>query len=111
MPDAQHVPAPAPGSELVSILWTVGHKLLLLLPVYLCGYLGLSVVFVIIGLLGFLCWKSTRTNKWISFKLACESLESEEQIIAHSIFKSKKELPSWVSPSSVLYRYNLIDRD
>lgn len=97
MPDAQHVPAPAPGSELVSILWTVGHKLLLLLPVYLCGYLGLSVVFVIIGLLGFLCWKSTRANKWISFKLACESLESEEQIIAHSIFKSKKELPSWVT--------------
>ncbi|XP_075708253.1 extended synaptotagmin-1 [Rhinoderma darwinii] len=92
MPDAQHVP----GSELVSILWSVGQKLLLLLPVYLCGYLGLSIVFVILGLVAFLCWRSTRNNKWSSFKLACESLENEERITARTVFKSK-ELPSWVT--------------
>ncbi|XP_069826157.1 extended synaptotagmin-1 [Dendropsophus ebraccatus] len=104
MPDAQSAPAapapeptPAPGSDVVAILWAVGQRLLLLLPVYLCGYLGLSVVFVVLGLVGFLCWKSTRSNKWESFKLACESLESEERITAHSIFKSKNELPSWVT--------------
>ncbi|XP_056418289.1 extended synaptotagmin-1 [Hyla sarda] len=97
MSDAQHVPAPAPGTDLVAILWAVGQRLLLLLPVYLCGYLGFSVVFVVLGLVLFLSWKTTRSNKWASFKIACESLESEEQITAHTIFKSKKELPSWVT--------------
>ncbi|KAG8585763.1 hypothetical protein GDO81_005144 [Engystomops pustulosus] len=98
MPDApQQQQLPAPGSELVSILWSVGRQLLLLLPVYLCGYLGLSIVFVILGLGLFMCWKSTRTNKLHSFKLASEYLQNEEQITASTIFKSRKELPSWVT--------------
>ncbi|KAM3935180.1 extended synaptotagmin-1 [Leptodactylus fuscus] len=97
MPDAEQVPAPAPGSELVPILWSVGRTLLLLLPVYLCGYLGLSIVFVILGLGLYFCWKSTRTNKLTSFKLACEYLQNEEKITASTIFKNRKELPSWVT--------------
>ncbi|XP_066441259.1 extended synaptotagmin-1 [Eleutherodactylus coqui] len=96
MPDEQHVPGPAPGSDLVPILWSVGRKLLLLLPVYLCGYLGLSILFVIIGLTVFLCWRSTRTTKLHSFKVACDYLENEQQITASTILKSS-QLPSWIT--------------
>ncbi|XP_077153664.1 extended synaptotagmin-1 [Ranitomeya variabilis] len=96
MSDAQHVPSPAPGSELVSVLWSVGRQLLLLLPVYLCGYLGLSVLFVLLGLAVYMYWRTARSNKWKSFQLASESLEKEEQITARSAFRSN-ELPSWVT--------------
>ncbi|XP_063808699.1 extended synaptotagmin-1 [Pseudophryne corroboree] len=98
MADDQHTSPSTPGSELVSVLWTVGQTLLLLLPVYLCGYLGLSVLFVILGLLVYLGWKTTRKSKWNSLKSALETLQNEEEAItATTIFKTKKELPSWIT--------------
>ncbi|XP_075055671.1 extended synaptotagmin-1 [Mixophyes fleayi] len=97
MSDAQQSSPSAPGSELVTGLWTVGRTLLLLLPVYLCGYLGLSLLFVVLGLLVYLGWKTTRKSKWSSLKSALETLQNEEAITASTIFMTKKELPSWVT--------------
>ncbi|XP_053311600.1 extended synaptotagmin-1 [Spea bombifrons] len=100
MPGTEEVhspPSTATGSDLVASLLTVGRTLLLLLPVYLCGYLGMSIVFVILGLVVYLGWKATRESKRISLKSAFEALQNEEAIMASRIFMTKRELPSWVT--------------
>ncbi|MEE6471472.1 hypothetical protein FKM82_009281 [Ascaphus truei] len=97
MSDIEEVRAPPSGSELVSSLLTLGRTVLLLLPVYLCGYFGLSVVFMILGLAVYLGWKGSRQNKEKNFKSAMETLLKEESITASTIFMNKKELPSWVT--------------
>ncbi|XP_018416296.1 PREDICTED: extended synaptotagmin-1 [Nanorana parkeri] len=97
MADAEPPPPAVSGSELVSTLWTLGRTLLFLLPVYLCGYLGLSVVFVILGLAVYLGWKGTRQGKWTRLQSAIDTLQNEEAVTASTIFMTKKELPSWVT--------------
>lgn len=97
MADVEPPPPAASGSELVSGVWVLGRTLLFLLPVYLCGYLGLSVMFVILGLAVYLGWKGTRQGKWTRLEKALETLQNEEAVTATTIFMSKKELPSWVT--------------
>ncbi|KAM5180378.1 extended synaptotagmin-1 [Mantella aurantiaca] len=97
MADAEPTPPLVSGSELVSGLWMMGRTLLFLLPVYVCGYLGFSIVFVILGLAVYLGWKGTRQGKWTRLKSAIETLQNEEAVTATTIFMTKKELPSWVT--------------
>ncbi|KAM8976014.1 extended synaptotagmin-1 [Pelodytes ibericus] len=100
MADTHEAHSPSPptsGSDLVASLLTLGRTLLLLLPVYLCGYLGMSIVFVILGLLAYLGWKGTRHSKRSSLRTALEALQNEEAITASTIFMTKRELPSWVT--------------
>ncbi|XP_068123727.1 extended synaptotagmin-1 [Hyperolius riggenbachi] len=97
MAEVQPTSPPVSGPELVPALWSVGKTLLLLLPVYLCGYLGLSVLFVILGLVVYLGWKSTRKGKWTRLQTALDTLQNEEVVTASTIFMTKKELPSWVT--------------
>ncbi|XP_053564085.1 extended synaptotagmin-1 [Bombina bombina] len=91
-------PRPAPASsELVSGLLTVGKTLLMLFPVYLCGYMGFSILFVVLGLVVYLGWKGIRKNKLGNLTLALEAMQNEEAVTARSIFMNRKELPSWVT--------------
>uniref|UniRef100_A0A8C5MIY3 Extended synaptotagmin 1 n=1 Tax=Leptobrachium leishanense TaxID=445787 RepID=A0A8C5MIY3_9ANUR len=99
-PGTEETPSASPtnsSSDLVATLLTLGRTLLLLLPVYLCGYLGLSIIFVILGLVLYLGWKGARLSKRSSLQTAMEALENEEAITSKTIFMSKKELPSWVT--------------
>lgn len=97
MADAEPTPPSMSGSELVSGLWALGRTLLFLLPVYLCGYLGLSIVFVILGLAAYMGWKGKRQGKWNRLQTALDTLQNEEAVTATTIFMTKTELPSWVT--------------
>ncbi|KAM9319372.1 extended synaptotagmin-1 [Gastrophryne carolinensis] len=97
MSETEPTVSPAAGSELVTGLWYLGRTLLLLLPVYVCGYLGFSVIFVVLGLVVYLGWKGTKQGKLIRLQSAMETLLNEEAVTAKTIFMTKKELPSWVT--------------
>ncbi|XP_040197027.1 extended synaptotagmin-1 isoform X1 [Rana temporaria] len=97
MADAEPTPPLMTGPELVSGLWALGQTLLFLLPVYLCGYMGLSIVFVIVGLAVYMGWKSKRHGKWNRLQLALDTLQNEEAVTATTISITKTELPSWVN--------------
>lgn len=97
MADAEPTPPLMSGPELVSGLWALGQTLLLLLPVYLCGYMGLSIVFVIVGLAVYMGWKGKRQGKWKRLRSALDTLQNEEAVTATTIFMTKSELPSWVT--------------
>ncbi|XP_041438434.1 extended synaptotagmin-1 isoform X1 [Xenopus laevis] len=97
MSDTETLPVPTSGSELVPHLLSMGKKLLLLLPIYLCGYFGMSIFFVIAGLFLYLGWKGSRENKLSRLKSAQEALEKEVAVTASTMFMNKSELPSWVS--------------
>ncbi|CAH2224237.1 extended synaptotagmin-1 [Pelobates cultripes] len=95
--DAQSPSTSNSSSELVASLLTLGKTLLLLLPVYLCGYLGMSILFVVLGLLFYLGWKGSRQSKLRRLNTVLEALQNEEVITAKTLFMTKKELPSWVT--------------
>lgn len=95
--ERQSIPVPTSGSDLVPHLLSMGKKLLLLLPIYLCGYLGMSIFFVIAGLFLYLGWKGSRENKLSRLRSAQEALEKEVAVTASTMFMNKRELPSWVS--------------
>lgn len=97
MADAEPTPPLMTGPELVSGVWALGQTLLFLLPVYLCGYMGLSIVFVIVGLAVYMGWKSKRQGKWNRLQSALDTLQNEEAVTATTISITKTELPSWVS--------------
>ncbi|XP_030052621.1 extended synaptotagmin-1 [Microcaecilia unicolor] len=89
------------SSELVAFLLSVLKSLLWLLPIYLAGYMGFSIAFVLLGLLIYLGWKGTREGKERSFSSALRAQNTEETITAKRSFHSKAELPAWVSFAEV----------
>ncbi|XP_064408480.1 extended synaptotagmin-1 [Latimeria chalumnae] len=91
----------APSLDLVALLCAFGKTLLFLLPVYLVGYLGLSVCLVVFGLLVYMGWQATREGKAKRLLSALDVLQNEEAVTTKSIYLSKKELPAWITFSDV----------
>lgn len=79
------------------MLSSFGRRLLVLVPVYLAGAMGLSVGFVLFGLALYLGWRRVREEKERSLRVARQLLDDEERLTAKTLYMSHRELPAWVS--------------
>ncbi|XP_023499533.1 extended synaptotagmin-1 isoform X2 [Equus caballus] len=89
--------APSAAGEALAVLSSFGRRLLVLVPVYLAGAIGLSVGFVLFGLALYLGWRRVRDKKERSLRVARQLLDDEEQLTAKTLYMSHRELPAWVS--------------
>uniref|UniRef100_A0A6P5KK13 Extended synaptotagmin-1 n=1 Tax=Phascolarctos cinereus TaxID=38626 RepID=A0A6P5KK13_PHACI len=88
---------PGAAGEALAVLSSFGRRLLVLVPVYLAGALGLSVGFVLFGLALYLGWRRVRGEKERSLRAARQLLDNEEKLTAQTLYLSHRELPAWVS--------------
>uniref|UniRef100_H0WIS1 Extended synaptotagmin-1 n=1 Tax=Otolemur garnettii TaxID=30611 RepID=H0WIS1_OTOGA len=88
---------PGAAGEALAVLTSFGRRLLVLIPVYLAGAVGLSVGFVLVGLALYLGWRRVRDEKERSLRVARQLLDDEEQVTAKTLYMSHRELPAWVS--------------
>ncbi|KAK0145265.1 Extended synaptotagmin-1 [Merluccius polli] len=95
-PSSPRPPGP-PGERAVTVLWSFGKWLCALLPVYLAGYWGCSIMLVLFGLLVYMGWKHTRLEKLMRLKSAMNLLENERQFTVGNVLRSKRDLPPWVN--------------
>lgn len=102
--DSGSVSAETPGRHAVSVLLAFGKCLLTLLPVYLAGYFGLSLSFVVLGLMVYLGWRQHRDRKQARLSTAMYALENEWDFTTTRLFKSRRDLPAWVRLRTDVYR-------
>lgn len=88
---------PGAAGEALAVLTSFGRRLLVLVPVYLAGAIGLSVGFVVFGLALYLGWRRVRDEKERSLRVARQLLDDEERLTAKTLYMSHRELPAWVS--------------
>lgn len=91
---------PGAAGEALAVLTSFGRRLLVLVPVYLAGAMGLSVGFVLFGLALYLGWRRVRDEKERSLRVARLLLDDEERLTAKTLYMSHRELPAWVSAHS-----------
>lgn len=91
---------PGAAGEALALLTSFGRRLLVLVPVYLAGAVGLSVGFVLFGLALYLGWRRVRDEKERSLRAARQLLDDEERLTAKTLYMSHRELPAWVSEHS-----------
>uniref|UniRef100_A0A8C9R5Z2 Extended synaptotagmin 1 n=1 Tax=Scleropages formosus TaxID=113540 RepID=A0A8C9R5Z2_SCLFO len=102
-------PRPEPGSDACN-LSTMYHDqstysaflirccLGALLPVYLAGYFGFSIIVVVLGLMVYMGWRQSRDGKESRLQSAMYVQENEQDFATStSVFRSKRELPAWVN--------------
>ncbi|XP_052414465.1 extended synaptotagmin-1 [Carassius gibelio] len=80
-----------------AILWTFGKCLTAFLPVYLAGYYRVSTSLVAFGMMVYAGWKHTREAKEARLKSAVQLVNEEQEYISSKSFRSRRDLPSWVS--------------
>ncbi|XP_036773394.2 extended synaptotagmin-1 isoform X3 [Manis pentadactyla] len=88
---------PGAASEALALLTSFGRRVLVLVPVYLAGAVGLSVGFVLFGLALYLGWRWVRDQKERSLRVARQLLDDEERLTDETLCLSHRELPAWVS--------------
>ncbi|MCI4387626.1 hypothetical protein PGIGA_G00076430 [Pangasianodon gigas] len=95
---AEDSPAPdTAAKQAVSVLLSFGKCLGALLPVYLAGYFGFSLTFVLLGLAVYMGWQQHRDRKLHRLHSAMYLQENEQDFTTTQVFKSKRELPAWVN--------------
>ncbi|ELK16701.1 Extended synaptotagmin-3 [Pteropus alecto] len=92
-------PAPGPdarlSSQLLPELYTfVARVLFYLAPVYLAGYLGLSITWLLLGALLWMWWRRNRRGKLGRLAAAFEFLDNERQFISRELLG--QHLPAWI---------------
>lgn len=95
---SQSAPSPEPrlSSPLLPELYTfVARVLFYLAPVYLAGYLGLSITWLLLGALLWMWWRRNRRGKLGRLAAAFEFLDNERQFISREL--RGQHLPAWVS--------------
>ncbi|KAM9752946.1 extended synaptotagmin-1 [Menidia menidia] len=96
-PTAPAPPCQTPAERAVGALWSFGKCLGALLPVYLAGYFGFSICFVLIGLLIYTRWKQGRQEKLTRLQSAMYLQDNEREFTTERVFRSKRDLPPWVN--------------
>lgn len=94
----QCAPAPDPrlSSQLLPELYNfVARVLFYLAPVYLAGYLGFSITWLLLGALLWMWWRRNRRGKLGRLAAAFEFLDNERQFISRELLG--QHLPAWVS--------------
>ncbi|XP_060021878.1 zinc finger CCCH domain-containing protein 10 isoform X2 [Lagenorhynchus albirostris] len=87
---------PGAAGEALAVLTSFGRRLLVLVPVYLAGAIGLSVGFVLFGLALYLGWRRVREEKERSLRVARQLLDDEERLTTKTLYMSHRELPAWI---------------
>ncbi|XP_036995323.2 extended synaptotagmin-3 [Artibeus jamaicensis] len=93
----QRAPGPEPrlSSQLLPELYTfVARVLFYLVPVYLAGYVGLSITWLLLGALLWMWWRRNRRGKLGRLAAAFEFLENERQFISRELLG--QHLPAWI---------------
>ncbi|XP_054451808.1 extended synaptotagmin-3 [Pteronotus mesoamericanus] len=96
-PRQQRAPGPEPrvSSQLLPELYTfVTRVLFYLVPVYLAGYMGLSIIWLLLGALLWMWWRRNRRGKLGRLAAAFEFLENERQFISRELLG--QNLPAWI---------------
>lgn len=89
-------PGPRLSGQLLPELYSfVARVLFYLAPVYLAGYLGLSVTWLLLGALLWMWWRRNRRGKLGRLEAAFEFLEHEREFISREL--RGQHLPAWVS--------------
>lgn len=83
------------GQLLPELYGFVARVLFYLAPVYLAGYLGLSVTWLLLGALLWMWWRRNRRGKLGRLEAAFEFLEHEREFISREL--RGQHLPAWVS--------------
>ncbi|XP_072910967.1 extended synaptotagmin-2 isoform X1 [Hemitrygon akajei] len=91
---AEELPPPMISVDVASILVQFAKTFVIIFPVYVLGYLGLSFSWVLIGLVGFFWWRRNRGKKRSRLYRALAFLEHEEKPFKSDI--SSSDLPAWV---------------
>ncbi|VFV41891.1 extended synaptotagmin-3 [Lynx pardinus] len=94
---SQSAPSPEPrlSSQLLPELYTfVARVLFYLAPVYLAGYLGLSITWLLLGALLWMWWRRNRRGKLGRLAAAFEFLDNERQFISREL--RGQHLPAWI---------------
>lgn len=96
-PGAHGSPAPdTAAKQAVSVLLSFGKCLGALVPVYLAGYFGFSLTFILLGLAVYMGWQQHRDRKLQRLHSAMYLQDNEQEFTTTRVFKSKRELPAWV---------------
>ncbi|XP_063105140.1 extended synaptotagmin-3 isoform X4 [Cavia porcellus] len=94
---AQRAPGPELRltSQLLPELYSfVVRVLLYLAPVYLAGYLGLSILWLLLGVLLWMWWRRNRRGKLGRLEAAFEFLNNEREFISREL--RGQHLPAWI---------------
>ncbi|KAJ3587121.1 hypothetical protein NHX12_013511 [Muraenolepis orangiensis] len=89
-------PPRPPGERAVTVLWSFGKCLGTLLPVYLAGYCGFSIMLVLFALMVYMGWKHSRLEKVWRLRSAMYLLENERQFSTGDVLRTKRDLPPWI---------------
>lgn len=98
VPGGQRAPGPELrlSSQLLPELCTFVVRVLFYLgPVYLAGYLGLSITWLLLGALLWMWWRRNRRGKLGRLAAAFEFLDNEREFISREL--RGQHLPAWVS--------------
>ncbi|XP_059018717.1 extended synaptotagmin-3 isoform X2 [Mustela lutreola] len=93
----QRAPSPEPrlSSQLLPELYTFAARVLFYLaPVYLAGYVGLSITWLLLGALLWMWWRRNRRGKLGRLAAAFEFLDNERQFISREL--RDQHLPAWI---------------
>ncbi|GAB1294565.1 Extended synaptotagmin-3 [Apodemus speciosus] len=82
------------GQLLPELYSFVARVLFYLAPVYLAGYLGLSVTWLLLGALLWMWWRRNRRGKLGRLEAAFEFLEHEREFISREL--RGQHLPAWI---------------
>lgn len=85
---------------LMEALMYFGRAVLLLYPVYLSGYLGFSVSWVLLCMVMVTWWKKNRQWKDTRIGTAIEFVDNESQVV-HKELRSALQMASWVRLESL----------
>ncbi|XP_048866680.1 extended synaptotagmin-2-like isoform X2 [Brienomyrus brachyistius] len=97
--ESKVAPSPEPPSVIddVGKTWMQFAKsFVLILPVYVMGFLGFSFSWILIGVLALLWWRRNKGEKSTRFHRALAFLDEEVEEVAVKSSLSATELPSWV---------------
>lgn len=86
---------PRPGDPLLGLLRPLLRVLLLLLPVYVCGRVGLGLSWVLFGLFLWIFWNRNKKSKLARMRAAWELLENESLGVTRGL--NTPQLPAWVN--------------
>lgn len=95
LPDGDKLSSSAVNRLLMEALVYLGRGVLLLYPVYLSGYLGFSVSWVLLCMIMVTWWNKNRQWKDARIGTAIEFVDNESQVV-HKELRSALQMASWV---------------
>ncbi|XP_066207051.1 extended synaptotagmin-3 [Saccopteryx leptura] len=88
-------PEPRLSRQLLPELYTfVARVLFYLVPVYVAGYVGLSIIWLLLGAVLWMWWHRNRRGKLGRLAAAFEFLDNERQFISREL--RDQHLPAWI---------------